>query len=535
MSEHEGVSAKSRVVIADAIAALREGDTADAERTLRRRIFEDPNDLEVTAALADFLAERQRDLEASLLYKRILAIAPGADQVRLALAYLLQRQSQFQAALNEVESLGPEFRSRFGPRSLEAALLGHLGQHERELSVYEQLLLEHPKNETLWMSYGNVLKTIGRTADAVLAHRKAIQARRTYGEAYWALANLKTFRFDRRDIAAMQRQLKGKLVPLDALHFHFALGKAFEDSGDAEQSFKHYAAGNTIRATGMHPQEMLVSGRVGAAIATFDHALFEDFSEVGDPAADPIFILGLHRSGSTLIEQILASHPMIEGTAELLVVEQLWARLGLSGSKSGNPFIEIAQLTPSELAALGSEYIERTSLFRLTDKPLFVDKQPANWMNIGFIKLILPKAKIIDARRHPMACGFSNFKQHYASGVTFSYNLEAIGRFYADYLRLMNHFDQVLPGSVHHVLNERLIDDPEGEVRRLLDYIGVPFDPACLEFHKSKRSVHTVSAEQVRRPINREGVDYWRRYEPWLGPLKDALGDSLETWDRVPA
>jgi hypothetical protein len=224
---------------------------------------------------------------------------------------------------------------------------------------------------------------------------------------------------------------------------------------------------------------------------------------------------------------------MIEGTVELTIMSQIWERLGRFAALSGRgPFQELHRLDGAEIRKIGEEYLERSRAFRLSDRPYFVDKLPANWMNLGLIRLALPNARIIDARRHPMACGFSNFKQNYASGISFSYSQESIGHFYSDYMRFMDHIERVQPGAVHRVLNERLIDDPEGETRALLDFVGVPFEPACLESHKNKRAIQTPSAEQVRRPINRDGVDSWRPYEPWLGPLKQALGDALENWDK---
>ena len=525
---------KSKLAVEQAAAAMRAGDLADAERTLRNRLLEAPNDVEVLARLGDMLNEQGRPLDASVLYKRALAVAPKADQVRLALAHQLEKLGQSEPALAEVEALEGPIRSSFSARALEAALLGKLGVHDRELAIYEGMVRDFPDREVLWMCLGNTLKTVGRTDEAVKALRQAIKVRPTYGEAYWSLANLKTFRFDARDIAAMRKALKSKLDESDALHFHFALGKALEDADDPKGSFEHYAAGNRIRAGQLNPSGMVVTNRTDAAIATFTAPLFERCAGLGHQAPDPIFVVSLQRSGSTLIEQILATHPMIEGTSELIVLEQMWTRLATLPGAGNNAFRGLLGLQPADLEALGAEYLERTRPFRLTERPMFIDKLPANWLNVGFIRLILPNARIVDARRNPMACGFSNFRQNYATGVTFSYSLETIGRFYADYLRLMNHFDRVQPGKVHHVINERLIDDPEGETRKLLDYVGVPFDPACLEFHRNKRAVHSASSEQVRRPINRDGVDYWRRYEPWLGPLKQALGPALHEWDRLP-
>lgn len=518
-----------------ASAALKAGDPADAERTLRQHLVAQPADIVVLAKLGDLLAEQRRDLEASVVYQRALATSPKAQNIRLALAHMFERMNQVGPALREVEAIEGPLRDHANALGLEATLLGKLGIHDREIAVYERLTAASPEKCVLWMCLGNALKTVGRLDEAVKALRHAIKARPTYGEAYWTLANFKSFRFAPRDVAAMRKALKGKLEADDALHFHFALGKALEDRHDAEGSFRHYAAGNQIRASQLTREQMMVSPRVDAAIATFTKPLFDQLADCGDPSLDPVFVVGLQRSGSTLIEQILASHPMIEGTSELLVMEQLWTRLGNTPGARGGSFAEVARLEPPALKALGAEYLARTRSFRLTDRPMFVDKLPPNWLNVGFIRLILPNARIIDARRNPLACGFSNFKQNYATGVSFSYSQEAIGRFYADYLRLMNHFDQVLPGAVHHVTNERLIDEPEAETRRLLDYVGVPFDPACLEPHRNTRAIHTPSAEQVRRPINRDGVDYWRRYEPWLGPLKRALGEALDNWDKKPS
>jgi tetratricopeptide (TPR) repeat protein len=531
--QSQAANARSRVAISEAMTALRAGNPADAERTLNRRLSEQPDDVEVLAALADILGAQRRNLEASLLCRRALAHAPQADRVRLALARSLQRQSQFEHALKEIEQLGQPMRMAFEARIVEAALLGRMGLQDRELAVYEALLTEHPNHEALWMSYGLALKTVGRTDEAVNALRRAIKERPTYGEAYWTLANLKTFRFEGRDIAAMRRALEKPLSPDDAVHFHFSLGKAFEDRNNAAESFKHYAHGNRMFAERWSRDQMSATWFVNSAIETFDSALFDRLGDTGHPSTEPIFVVGLQRSGSTLIEQILASHPQIEGTAELTVIEELWMRFARAGTQLRNPFEQIADFKPETFRDFGAEYLERTAIYRHTDRPFFVDKQPANWMHVGFIKLILPNARIIDARRHPMACGFSNFRQFYSTGVIFSYGLDTIGRFYADYLRLMNHFDRVLPGAVHRVINERMIEDPEREIRSLLDYVGVPFDPACLEFHRTERAVHSASSEQVRRPINREGLDYWRKYEAWLGPLKEALGDALDDWDKA--
>ena len=512
-------------------AALRSGDGADAERLLRGRLVQAPNDIEAMAALADVLANGGRIADATALLHQALTLAPGAHAIRLRLVGLHQQQSHFPAALALLQEVPPQLRQSFDARAQQAALLGLVGRRKEEVAMYRALLREQPRSPLLWMSLGNALNYLGEPDEAVKALRKAIKVAPTYGEPWWSLANLKRFRFGDRDISAMQAALRGDLPPIDALHFHFALGRAFEDRGDYDRSFDHYAAGNHLRSASLGPDQTTVTGFVDAAIATFTKPLFAHYKGSGCPDEGPIFVVGLQRSGSTLIEQILASHPDIEGTTELLAMQHLSEELGAFGARSGRDlFAQIGHSGPELFREIGEQYLARTKAFRPQGRRFFVDKLPANWMNVGLIRLALPNARIIDARRHPMACGFSNFKQHYASGVTFAYSQESIGRFYADYLRLMHHFDAVQPGAVLHVLNEQLIEDPEREVRRMLEHVGLPFDPACLEFHANKRTVHTPSAEQVRRPINRDGMDVWRNYEPFLAPLRQALGPALETW-----
>lgn len=531
--DRAAAAGQSQLAVDFATAALRAGDVAEAQRLLRQRLAAAPDDANSLAKLGEIAISHNQVEQATVLLRRASVADPSPGR-QMALVLHLQQRVGAAAALQEIEQLPAPVRASFDARATEAAVCGTLGLHDRQIAVYEQLTRDFPGNEALWMCIGNALKTVGRTAEAVGALRRAIAARPTYGEAYWTLANFKSFRFSGHDIAAMKRALRGKLADADALHFNFALGKALEDRDRFEPSFRHYQAGNAIRARSLEPEQLAITPFVNAAMETFTPALFERHRGGGCKAPDPLFVLGLQRSGSTLVEQILASHPLIEGTTELTIIQQIWDRLGRIGNRSRGPFQIIAALDPAALEQIGAEFLERTRPFRLSGRPLFIDKQPANWMHAGLIRLALPNARIIDARRHPMACGFSNFKQHYATGVTFSYSLEAIGHFYRDYWRFMNHLDQVQPGAIHRIVNERLIDDPEGEVRRLLDFVGVPFDPACLDFHRNPRAVNTPSAEQVRRPINRDGIDYWRHYEPWLGPLREALGPALEHWDRPP-
>jgi tetratricopeptide (TPR) repeat protein len=515
------------VSIGLAAAALRSGNTATARQMLQDRLAQNPFDADALSLLAEIAANQRSIEEATILLRRAVAADPSAER-RMALVEHLQQFGSPSLALNEIEQLPQAFREQFEVKGIEAGLLGVLGDHDRQIRLYQQMTREKPDRAGLWVALGNALKTVGRTGDALKALQRAIRADPTYGDAYWTLANFKSFKFTNRDITQMRDALGRGIDEEQALHIHFALGKAFEDARDYEQSFRHYAAGNAIRASSFTPEQLAVSDLVDESIAKFTPEFFERNRGSGCAEEGPIFVVGLHRSGSTLIEQILASHPLVEGTTELGTMTSIRERLA---RKSGlTPAAAIAALDPSEFKAIGEEYLDRTRPFRQTDRPFFVDKMPSNWMNLALIRVALPNARIVDSRRHPMACGFSNFKQNYATGLGYTYSQQRIGTFYSDYLRYMRHIDAVQPGVVCRMINERLIDNPEREVRRMLDHLRLPFDPACLEHHKTERAVRTPSAEQVRRPINREGVDAWRHYEPWLGELKDALGPELEHW-----
>ena len=433
-------------------------------------------------------------------------------------------------ALGLIRDLPDTVRARFEIAANEAHLFGRLGRHEEELTILRRLIEREPPNPSLHLSMADALKTLGRGDEAVAAARRALAIRPGYGMAWWVLAELKTYIFDDREVAAMEGAVTGASLQ-DRLHLHFALGRALEQRGEIDHAFAHYAEGNALGETATRGGRLPATGRIDRAIATFTPQFFAERQGFGDDSAAPIFILGLHRSGSTLVEQILASHSAIEATSELPIIAQLMRSVATDSGLAGDtPLARLASLEEGRARALGAEYLDRAAAYRANEKPRFTDKMPANWLHVGFIRLILPNATIIDARRHPMAAGFSNFRQHYGAGAAWSYSLDGIGRYYRDYLRLMRYFDQVLPGKVHHVINEQLIDDFEPEVRRLLEFVGVNFEPGCLEFHRSARPVRSASAEQVRRPVNRDGVDQWRAFEPWLAPLQEALGDALEDW-----
>jgi len=381
------------------------------------------------------------------------------------------------------------------------------------------------------------LKTAGHTERAIAAYRRSLELQPSFGEVWWSLANLKTFRFSAADLALMSAQLaRTDLSDEDRLHLEFAIGKALEDAAEYASSFEHYAQGNAIRRAQLHYSADDTHARVQHIRQQYGAGFFAARAGMGNPARDPVFIVGLPRSGSTLIEQILSSHSQVEGTMELPEVTSITRMLRAQGDEdSAMPYHQVlAALDADALHELGERYLAHTRIQRKTAAPLFIDKMPNNFMHIGLIHLMLPNATIIDARRHPLPCGFSIFKQHFARGQGFSYGLEDIGRYYRDYVALMAHFDEVLPGRIHRVIYEHMVEDTEAEVRRLLDHCGLPFEPSCLRFFENARPVRTASSEQVRQPIYREGVDHWQHYAPWLEPLKSALGPALDSYQGVP-
>jgi tetratricopeptide (TPR) repeat protein len=507
-------------------AALVENDLPAAESVLRPLLHRRPTDVAAIRMMAELAARVGRPADAENLLRRALELAPNWEPARTNLATLLYRQNRWEEALEELQSL--ETEDEDSRRSLKAAVLGRVGAYEEAIGLYRAVLERQPGQARVWMSLGHMLKTVGRTREAIEAYREALAAAPTLGEAWWSLANLKTVKFAEEDVRAMQDALRApEINEQDELHLHFALGKALEDSAHYAESFEHYAKGNRLRAAQVRHNPERVTSQIDAMVEMFTREFLQERLNQGFATMEPIFVLGMPRAGSTLVEQILASHPQIEGTTELPHLITIVKRLSRESSYPA----AVADLTADELSALGQEYIERTRIHRSTDRPFFVDKMPNNWPHIGLIRLILPHARIIDARRHPLACGFSNFKQHYARGQGFSYDLRHLGRYYADYVRLMAHFDMVAPGAVYRVIHERLVADPEAEIRQLLSFLGLPFEEACLRFHETKRPVMTASSEQVRRPLTSEGLDRWKQFEQWLGPLKEALGPALDQWD----
>jgi tetratricopeptide (TPR) repeat protein len=519
----------------EAGAALCENRIALAESLLRQHLKQHPTDVAAIRMLAEVALRLGRNGDAERLLSRCVELAPGFTPARHNLAMALHRQARPAEARAQIDLALAQEPKNPGYRNLKAAILGRLGEFDEAIAVYTGVLAEYPQQPKAWMSYGHALKSAGRQADSIAAYRRCIELAPGFGEAWWSLANLKTFRFSPADIANMREQLKrSDISDADRLHFQFSLGKALEDAGSFAASFEHYAAGNGLRRIAGRFDAEQHATQLRRASALFTSRFFADRAGSGSPAGDPIFIVGLPRSGSTLLEQILSSHSAVEGTMELPDVISIARSLGeREPGESGYPEV-LAGLSRDQLRELGERYLAATRVQRKSAAPFFIDKMPNNFAHVGLIHLMLPNSRIIDARRHPLACGFSNFKQHFAHGQHFTYDLEDIGRYYRDYLELMAHFDAVLPGRIHRVIYERMVEDTETEVRRLLDYCGLPFEEACLRFHENDRPVRTASSEQVRQPIYRDGVDHWRHYEPWLGPLKDALGPALEAYPAVP-
>lgn len=508
--------------------ALNENRLDVAERILKPHLKEDPFDVAAIRMLAELAGRIGRWRDAENLLRRAVELAPGWTAPKANLALVLGRMGRPAEALELLEDVFDDEPEEVGHWNLKAATLGRLGDFEQAIGLYQNVLERSPRQPRVWLSYGHMLKTVGRQADGVDAYRKAIEIKPDLGEAWWSLANLKTVKFDEADLVAMREALNvPELSDEDRFHLDFALGKAMHDVGRQDEAFEHYAQANALRLKSQPYEPQKITSTVDRCIAQFTPDAFAS-RPGGCEARDAIFIVGLPRAGSTLIEQILASHSQVEGTSELADIPTL--------SRKPGPYPKgILEASNDERRALGAEYLKRVSVQRRTDRPFFIDKLPNNWLFVPFIHLILPSAKIIDARRHPLGCCLSNFRQHFARGQPFTYDLDHVGRYYADYVRLMAHVDHVLPGRVHRVVYERMVDDTEGEVRRMLDYCGLEFEPQVLEFYKTERAVRTASSEQVRQPIYRDAKEEWRAYKTHLAPLTAALGEVLDTYPDAPA
>jgi tetratricopeptide (TPR) repeat protein len=515
--------------VVTATGLFSDGELLPAENIVRAYLLKHGNHIEAMRLLARIGIEREVFDDAELLLEAVLDLAPDYRAARHDYARVLLERHKYQRAREELEALlriEPENRHY---RTLCATTHVGLGDHEKAIAMYRELLVDAPQAADLHLSIAHSLKTLGRREDSIQAYRAAAAARSNFGDAYWSLANLKTYRFTKEEIEDMRASESSPATPpSDRHHLCFALGKAFEDSGDYQESYRYYERGNAQKRSESRYRPEVFETNTRKQIEHCTREFFESRAGFGDPRPDPIFIVGLPRAGSTLLEQILASHSGVEGTQELADIPRMVLELqGRDHDLKDPPYPGVMKnMTGQDFLRLGAKYLADTRVLR-TGKPRFIDKMPNNFRHIGLIHLILPNARIIDARREPMACCFSNLKQLFASGQEFTYSIEDIARYYRTYLELMGHWDFALPGKVLRVLHEDVVDDLEGNVRRILDFCGLDFEPGCLEFYKNERSVRTASSEQVRQPIYRDGLDQWRHYEPWLDPLKDALGDAL--------
>tara|TARA_R110002096_G_scaffold154_14_gene829 strand:+ start:9513 stop:11501 length:1989 start_codon:yes stop_codon:yes gene_type:complete len=509
---------------------LAQGRILKAEDICRRFLQKAPRHVEGMRLLAA-IGMRLGVLEdAEFLLESAARLEPDNDSVRVDLIQVLRKRQKFERARDEAQALlqkspdNPQFKSLYAIESMQT------GDYETALRSFDEVLAKVPGDPGTLTSKGHALKTRGDYDAAVASYQAALSSQPGHGEAYYSLANLKVYSFSDSEVTAMEQQVQASndLPHMDRIYLHYALGKAYEDRQDFKQSFDCYARGNQLKKVQSRYDADQMSSDLAAQRNICTAEFFAAREGFGDRAADPIFILGLPRAGSTLLEQILSSHSQVDGTLELPNILSLSQRLRRMGRGEGSaPYPEnLSELSPQQCIQFGQEFLRDTRIHR-QGAPFFIDKMPNNFRHIGLIRLILPNAKVIDARRHPMACCFSAFKQLFAEGQEFTYSLADVGKYYRDYLQLMDHWDDVLPGFVLRVSNEEVVENLELQVRRILEFCKLPFETSCLEFYRTQRNIRTPSSEQVRQPVNRSGLDYWRNYEPWLAPLKDSLGDAI--------
>ena len=516
--------------IVTARSMFSDGEIESAESLVRRYLLTHGDHIEGMRLLAQIGMKLDVLDDAELLLENVLRMEPDYRAARFDyVQVLLQRHKHRQAReqIQMLQQIEPENRAYL---TAQATICTELGECETALRLYGQLLKETPDHAELHLSMGHTLKTLGRQTEAIEAYHRAARCRAGYGDAYWSLANLKTYRFTDEEIEEMRRaEAAPRLSVVDRFHLCFALGKALEDRGQYAEAFGYYERGNALKKSESRYRPEFMENNTRRQIEVCTREFFAERQGWGCPSDAPIFIVGLPRAGSTLIEQILASHSQVEGTMELSDIPRLVQQLqGREGTAAARYPAVLRELGAEDFKRFGEQYLADTALYR-KGKPRFIDKMPNNFRHIGLMHLMFPNARIIDARRASMACCFSNFKQLFASGQQFTYSFEDIARYYRTYVELMTHWDEVLPGVVLRVQHEELVADFEAQVRRILAFCGLPFEQGCLEFYKTERRVHTASSEQVRRPINTEGLDQWRRFEPWLGPLAQRLGDLAES------
>jgi predicted Zn-dependent protease len=512
-------------VLMQAGRALVQNDLAKAEKVLRARIEMHPSDVAALRMLAEACTRLGRYADAENLLAQCLALLPGFIAARHNYAVVLFRQNRAEAALPHIRQILAQSPGDPSYRNLLAACLAMTAEYGAAIETYRDVLRDYPDQPKIWLSYGHALKTAGHSAQALLAYRTAALQAPGYGEAYWSLANMKGDALTDDDLGVMQTQLaRADLAPEDRFHLHYAIGYMLERRAQYEDSFTNYAKGAALRRAGISYDADRTTAQFDRIRAVMTAEFFAERHGAGCMDEAPIFIVGLPRSGSTLIEQILSSHSAVEGTMELPELANIAREIG---GGEGDYLDALGRLSARDLAGLGGLFLQRTRIYRKTSKPIFIDKMPNNFVHIGLIRLILPRARIIDARRHPMAACFSAFKQHFARGQHYTYDLTELGRYYSDYLRLMAHFDSVLPGFVYRVHYESMVQETRTEIQNLLENCCLSLEEGCFRFFESDRAVRTASSEQVRRPIFTSAIDNWRHYEAWLGPLAKALDNRL--------
>lgn len=502
----------------------------DAERACKHFLRENKTHAEGMRLLAEIATRNKTYDEAEFLLESCVEFHPAHRNARIQYVNILMRVQKFAKAFDEAQRLLDDYPDDTEHiRSLYASACAGIGSNAEAVESYELLMREHPDNHIFPVSLAHVLKADGEFDRAVGLYRKAYEIKNDHGDAYWSLANTKSYQFTDDELSRMESLARDQDTnEADRIQICFALGDAFEHRGDYERSFGYYQQGNTLKQAHTYHSAKHLQVRIDSQIEVCTEELFDNKASVGCAAPDPIFVVGLPRAGSTLLEQILSSHSQVDGTMELHNILNLAKRLRGRDEPGGKPRYPgiLNDLDDDYFQRFGQQFIDDTRAYR-GEAPFFVDKMPNNFFHVGLIRLILPNAKIIDARRQPMACCFSGYKQLFGEGQEFSYGLTEIGNYYRQYVKLMDHWDRVLPGFVLRVQHEEVVDDLEGQVRRILEFCGLPFEQACVDYHQTERSIRTPSSEQVRQPIFRSSLEQWRNYEVWLDPLKDALGPEI--------
>jgi tetratricopeptide (TPR) repeat protein len=517
-------------LVAQAIVHLQEGRPDEGEKMLRDALKEDPDNVDAMRYLASTMLSGRKNLsDAEALLRRATQLAPDYLHAWLMLGSAqLERGKNLEAvaSFTRAVELAPESWDAWGRLGQAYARASHPEDAARSYARSVELKPDEPMVQ---LGYAHILKTLGDQPASLEAYRAAIRAKPNFGEAYWSMANLKIFTFEDEEVEAMEQQLeKGALSESAEIHFRFALGKACEDRSDYDKAWNYYDTGNRQQRMLVEHDPMEMGLRQDKIIEVFNREFLRERSGNGSAAPDPIFIVGLPRSGSTLVEQILASHSQVEGTSELPLLAKLASAIGRY-RRDGVQYPEaVRDFRAQDWRGYGEQYMAESRRHRFTNKPFFTDKLPNNFPHVGLIHLILPNAKVINARRHPLDSCLGGYKQLFASGQNFTYDVMDLAEYYRQYHKIMKHWHTVLPGKVLDVHYEETVTDLEGQVRRILDHCGLPFEEQCLRFHETERAVRTASSEQVRQPIYRDALGTWRRYEQHLEYWKEELADIID-------